>query len=167
MSTQIGCSRVAEATLETPGTVLSVEGLDLAAEGPYKMIVTLVNPTDGPCHYALYFNGDREDTHYWRQYLAAEGETIWQGRDNDPLLIEVNPGESALVEAVLARGPDGVVRCTVTANYRAPDAIRLFTMVMAWTVPENVTSIAVEASVEDGMGPGSALVVHDTGAMVD
>ncbi len=159
-------SRVAEATLATAGAVLSVEDLNLDAEGPYRLIMTLVNPTEDFVGYYLFFNGDREEAHYWRQFVADADEVRTSGRRNDPRLIGLDPGETALVEGTLARGPDGLVRCSVSVNRGAPAEIISITHKIAWAVSKNVTKVEAVADVEAGIGPGSTLIIHDTGATV-
>ena len=146
---------------------MHVDGLDLDVGVALRMILTLVNPTDEFVGYYLYFNGDYVNDHYWCQFLRADDEAVTSGRRNDPGLIGLDPGESALVTATLARCPDGLVRATVSGNRGDPAEVIFIDNKIVWTVPENVTRIAVKADAPVGMGPGSTLVVHDTGAIRD
>jgi len=152
--------------MEASGKIMAVDGLDLDAEGPYHVLITLVNPTEDFVGYYLCFNDDLLNAHYWRQFTAADDETVTSGRRNDPRLTGLDPGDSALISVNLARCPDGLVRAIVTVNRGAPAEVLSLAHKIVWTVPENVTSIEVNADADGGIGPGSAIVVHDTGAMI-
>ena len=152
--------------MEAPGKLMAVDGLDLSAEGPYHALITLVNPTDSFVGYYLCFNDDLLNAHYWRQFTAADDEARTSGRRNDPRLTGLDPGEGALISVNLARSPDGLARATVAVNRGAPAEVITLEHKIVWTVPENVTSIEVNADADGGIGPGSAIVVHDTGAMI-
>lgn len=147
----------------SPAAAMLVDGLDLDVGVALRMILTLVNPTDVFVGYYLYFNGDYVDAHYWRQFVAADDEARTSGRRNDPRLTGLDPGESALVTATLMRGPDGLVRATVSVNRGAPAEVLTLEHKIVWTVPENVTRLAVKADAPVGIGPGSRIVLFNTG----
>ena len=156
-----------EATVTTPETDIAVEGLDLDAVWAYRIIIILVNPTEEFVGYYLYFNGDHVDTAYWRQFIAADDEMRTSGRRNDSRLIGIEPGQSALVEGILARCPDGLVRASVSVNRGAPAEVLAIAHKIVWAVPANVTKVEVEADVEGGVGAGSRLILMNTGIIAE
>ncbi|TKJ25398.1 MAG: hypothetical protein CEE41_04290 [Hadesarchaea archaeon B3_Hades] len=165
MSSEIGCNRIADKTLASAETEMAVEGLDLDADGAIQMIITLVNPTEEVVFYDIYFNGDREASHYWHGYTVVKDGELTAGSVEGSRFAPLEPGESALTTATLVRGPDGIVRWDAAISRGAPPDVVMLTSGMVWTVPENVTKVEVVAGVEGGIGAGSQLILMNTGSM--
>ncbi len=165
MSSEIGLNRIADVTLGAPARTIAAEGLSLDATGALRMILTLVNPTDAFVGYYLNFNDDLLNANYWRQFVAADDEARTSGRRNDPRLTGLDPGESAIIDIILARGPDGLARATVSVNRGAPAEVLTLEHKIVWTIVEDVTSIEVNADADGGIGPGSTLILYDPAAV--
>lgn len=161
---KLSWERIIEIELISDTTEITITGVDLDSDGAYNLILNLINPSSKSVSYSLYFNDDRDKTHYWGQFISVgENKKITHGRLNNAVFVTIERGESASIEATLVKGADELVRYLMSITRRTPDEIVLTDYVLAWTIPENVIRLDIEASRVSSIGSGSTLVLHKIG----
>lgn len=161
---KLSWERIIEIELISDTTEITITGLDLDSDGAYNLILNLINPSSKSVSYSLYFNDDRDKTHYWGQFISVgENKKITHGRLNNAVFVTIERGESASIEATLVKGADELVRYLMSITRRTPDEIVLTDYVLAWTIPENVIRLDIEASRVSSIGSGGTLVLHKIG----
>jgi hypothetical protein len=153
--------KVAEVSVTSAVTQITITGLDINADKFYLMLLWLKNPTAAAVTYKLYFEGDLTDANYYTQVLYATGTTVGGSRDNSPNLIYINAGYCGIAFVYIFRDVDGVPRFTCDHSHEPASSIFQEHKYCAKTAAvANITRLDLVASAAGGIGAGSKLIIY-------
>jgi len=156
-------SVVSQQTIATDNTDFSViTGLNLDEHLVYRLFLLL--KTRGPVNGSapgVYFNGDTVNTNYWSQLLAANGGSVFAGRNNGPYIgSPPNNNDGAFIEALISRGAAGTPMAFARGNRNTGSGVFFDMTVMSWVTIANVTQLEVRDVLSNaGWGAGSKLIL--------
>jgi len=151
--------KLAEVDAATDITTMTITGLDLDASKAFLLLFKVANPTASSAAYRLFFNNDTTETNYYFQALWVTGTTIAAGRWNKPELIFLDAGYEGFATCYVMRPPDGLPRYFASVVRRSGSEVILASNAGSWVTAANVTRIDVSASVVNGIGVGSKLIL--------
>ena len=154
--------KVSEVNVSSNCNYVEFTNLDGNSAWFYKLLFVVKNAGASTCKYALYVNGDTTDTNYYSQRFEAYGtSTVIERYNNNYFCQGIASGERAMATATITKDPDGYFRWTSQAGQASGSSIhiQLWAGVKNATIT-NITSIRVAASVPNGIGAGSKLILY-------
>jgi hypothetical protein len=140
----------------SPGTVLTMSSLDLAADGTYKIEGSFTNTIASNIDVSLYFNGDTTAANYAFQVISADNTGSGFSRSTSSgVILTMNSSATVYFEMTLRRDLLGNPR-TYSRNGRGgPTNPWLQLMHHVRNNTANVTSITLSAASANALGVGS------------
>lgn len=152
----VGTATVAGAA----ATNLTLSGLDLTADGRYRVYFSLKNATGSSTNVSLYYNADTTATNYYRQTLTASGTSSSPSRGNDAQMMPMSATTGTQTGHFdIQFDQDGKARANLFYNRDTPSAIIAAMLVHVWNVAGNVTGITFTTSVASALEIGSTFSV--------
>jgi hypothetical protein len=152
--------KVADTTLSSPATEISVTGLNLDTHGVYKILFYGFSGATGSS-VSWSVNGDTSTGNYRYQRINASSTTVNTNPISSNLLIPgLEANEEVVLEMTLTKKAGVVPRGLAIATYSGASAMTLRIFSVAYTDTSNITSFKVVAGVTNGLAAGSRLIIH-------
>ncbi len=156
--TSAGYELIAETVLSADATDIAVSGLNLDADGPYFVEVSVANATASALTASLYYNADTTDANYDRS-LSTDGVG---GAGSNAAVFDLDASTTAhgYWEGNLLRGVGGRVSALLRGGRSTSTAATVQHGSHSWvTTATNVTSLTLRSSVASGFKAGSLVRV--------
>jgi hypothetical protein len=153
--------KVAEISVTSDVTQITITGLDINTDKFYLIIGYIKNPTASLEVIALYVEGDTTSTNYYNQDFYVSGSSTGAGRGNSPYILDVSGGSNVGFLIFLLRDTSGYPRaCSISTQDNVGS---ILIRSKAWTktaTVTNITRIDLVASVTNGIGAGSRIIIY-------
>jgi len=152
--------KVSEVNVSSDRTYVDFTGLDGDSDWFYMLICTFKNPATSSCNYYIFVNGDTTTSNYYAQWIRGSGTTTESNRANSPRFAQAVANNRCMAHTIMGRDGDGYFRAEGQFTMYQGSSVEAFlTSVSKSATTSNITSLRVQASVSNGIGADSKLIL--------
>jgi len=151
---------LADVTLTVDSDFVDFTGLDINADGAYRLIGSIRNPTASETEVKLYVNADYTDTNYYNQLVGGSGTTVYASRTNSARVFNIFAGQNHIIDILIVLSPGGLTIADSIGNRGDGGSMIIWAVVYQHVVAQaNVTQMRLAATVSGALGANSRFIL--------
>jgi len=152
--------KISEVEVDSTVDYVDFTNLDGNNDWFYVLLFSIKCPLTSDQELQIFFNGDNNQSNYYRQGLGVDGASVSAGRDNTSGIATLRPNKSTQGRVDICRGDDGYIVALAYTNNNVGSGVRIELKITSTAgTKSNLTSIRITTPSSGAIGSGSKFLL--------